>query len=94
MPEDSYVQNGSLWLRCRKATGSEFGGYPYSEGFVHTDGKKNYTYGYVEIRARFPAGRGVWPAFWTLSWGWPKLPEHIKAAIKALTEPFKKRNEL
>ncbi len=71
MPEDSYVQNGSLWLRCRKATGSEFGGYPYSEGFVHTDGKKNYTYGYVEIRARFPTGRGVWPAFWTLSWGWP-----------------------
>jgi len=69
--QDSYVQNGSLWLRCREASGSEFGGYPYSEGFVHTDGRKNYTYGYVEIRARFPAGKGVWPAFWMLSWGWP-----------------------
>lgn len=29
---DSFVSNGSLWLRCRKAAGDEFGGYPYSEG--------------------------------------------------------------
>ena len=68
---DSYVQDGSLWLRCRKATGNEFGGYPWSEGFVFTDGIKNFTYGYVEIRARFAAGKGTWPAFWMLSWGWP-----------------------
>jgi len=71
MPEDSYVSDGYLYLRCRKATGSEFGGYPYSEGFVHSNGKKNYTYGYVEIRARFPKGKGVWPAFWMLPQGWP-----------------------
>lgn len=71
MPEDAYLRAGSLWLRCRKAAGNEFGGYPYSEGFIHSDGRMNYTYGYVEIRARFPAGRGLWPAFWTLSWGWP-----------------------
>jgi ricin-type beta-trefoil lectin protein/glycosyl hydrolase family 16 len=70
-PEDSYLSGGSLWLRCRKATGSEFGGYPYSEGFVHSNGKMNYTYGYVEIRARYPTGKGVWPAFWSLSSGWP-----------------------
>jgi autotransporter-associated beta strand protein len=73
MPGDSYVNGGSLWLRSRKATGGEFGGYPYSEGFVHSQGKLNYTYGYVEIRSRFPTGKGLWPAFWTLSWeaGWP-----------------------
>lgn len=68
---DSYVQDGSLWLRCRKATGAEFGGYPWSEGFVYTDGITNFTYGYVEIRARFATGKGTWPAFWMLSWGWP-----------------------
>jgi len=71
MPEDAYIENGTLVLRCRKAAGNAFGGYPYSEGFVHTNGKRNDTYAYVEIRARFPAGRGVWPAFWTLSQGWP-----------------------
>jgi beta-glucanase (GH16 family) len=70
-PEDSYVSGGSLWLRCRKATGSEFGGYPYSEGFAHSNGKMNYTYGYAEIRARYPTGKGVWPAFWSLPSGWP-----------------------
>jgi beta-glucanase (GH16 family) len=71
MPEDAYLQNGALVLRCRKAVGSEFGGYPYSEGFIHTNGKQNYAYGYLEIRARFPGGRGVWPACWTLPQGWP-----------------------
>jgi beta-glucanase (GH16 family) len=70
-PEDSYLSGGSLWLRCRKATGGEFGGYPYSEGFVHSNGKLNYTYGYVEIRGRYPSGKGVWPAFWSLPSGWP-----------------------
>ena len=70
-PQDSYVTNGSLFLRCRTAVGSEFGGYPYSEGFAHSNGKMNYTYGYVEIRGRFPLGRGTWPAFWSLSSGWP-----------------------
>lgn len=67
-PEDSYLSNGSLILRCRKGN---FGGYPYSEGFVHSNGRFRYRYGYVEIRARFPTGRGVWPAFWSLSDGWP-----------------------
>jgi|GEM_PF-1117071 len=71
MSEDSYVTNGMLVLRCRKASGKEFGGYPYSEGFVHSNGKLNFTYGYVEIRARYPRGKGVWPAFWMLPQGWP-----------------------
>lgn len=72
MPEDAFLQNGSLVLRSRKGTTrTSFGGYPYSEGFVHTDGKFNYTHGYAEIRAKFPKGKGVWPAFWTLPQGWP-----------------------
>lgn len=70
-PEDSYVNGGSLWLRSRRAVGGEFGGYPYSEGFAHTNGKMNYTYGYAEVRARYPTGAGVWPAFWSLSQAWP-----------------------
>jgi autotransporter-associated beta strand protein len=68
---DSYLTNGSLMLRCRAAVSNEFGGYPWSEGFVHSNGKMNYTYGYVEIRARYPLGKGVWPAFWMLPSGWP-----------------------
>ncbi len=70
--EDTWVRGGSLFLQVRKGDDpKQFEGYPYSEGFVHTDTKMRYTYGYVEIRARFPAGKGQWPAFWTLSDGWP-----------------------
>lgn len=72
MPEDAYLQGGNLVLRSRKgSSNTAFGGFPYSEGFIHTDGKLNYKYGYVEIRAQFPRGKGVWPAFWTLPQGWP-----------------------
>ncbi len=67
--EDSYLSNGSLILRCREASGDEFGGYPYSEGMVYSHAWM--TYGYMEIRARHPLGNGVWPAFWMLSSGWP-----------------------
>lgn len=67
--EDSYLSGGSLWLRCRKAVGGEFGGYPWSEGFIWSH--QWLTYGYQEIRARYPLGKGTWPAFWTLRSGWP-----------------------
>jgi hypothetical protein len=32
-----------------------------------------FTYGYTEVRAKAPleAGKGLWPAFWTLASGWP-----------------------
>ena len=40
------------------------GTYPYSEGFMSSHDKFFQTYGYWEICARYPAGRGLWPAFW------------------------------
>ena len=71
--QDSYLSGaGSLLLRCRNSgTTINNTWIPWTEGFVHSDGKFNYTYGYAEIRARFPVMHGTWPAFWTLSWGWP-----------------------
>lgn len=41
----------------------------YSEGMVYSN--QWLQYGYLEIRARYPEGGGVWPAFWTLASGWP-----------------------
>ena len=29
--------------------------------------KVDYLYGYLEIRAKYPAGNKVWPAFWTIA---------------------------
>jgi beta-glucanase (GH16 family) len=34
---------------------------------IDTDGKYYQTYGYFEIEAKLPYGRGTWPAFWLLN---------------------------
>ncbi|WP_395835627.1 RICIN domain-containing protein [Archangium violaceum] len=41
-------------------------GTPYIRDYRHitTDGKYYQTYGYFEIEARLPYGKGPWPAFW------------------------------
>jgi beta-glucanase (GH16 family) len=73
---DSYLDgNGHLVLRNRTGTfaGSDGNNHPYSEGFVYSNGKFRYTYGYVEVSTSYPndANGSLWPAFWTLSDGWP-----------------------
>ena len=34
---------------------------------ISTDASMNFQYGYVEMRAKMPAGKGVWPSFWLKS---------------------------
>ncbi|ASJ76502.1 family 16 glycosylhydrolase [Granulosicoccus antarcticus] len=38
----------------------------YLSGTLTTYGKFKMRYGYVEMRARMPKGKGLWPAFWLL----------------------------
>ncbi|MFO7869364.1 MAG: family 16 glycosylhydrolase [Bacteroidales bacterium] len=40
--------------------------FDYTSGAVNTNGKFNFTYGYVEGRFKM-SGNGTWPAFWTLN---------------------------
>ncbi len=52
----------------------------YTSGRVVTRGKVNMMYGTVTARIKFPAGQGIWPAFWTLGSsiagvGWPESGE-------------------
>ncbi len=53
------VENGSLkiWPQ-RDASGKFF------NRTIDTDGKYYQTYGYFEIEAKLPKGKGTWPAFW------------------------------
>jgi beta-glucanase (GH16 family) len=39
---------------------------PYASGMICSYGKFSQKYGWFEIRARFPRGKGYWPAFWLL----------------------------
>lgn len=42
-------------------------GQPYLSGVLSTAGKFEMIHGYIEARMDFPAGTGLWPAFWMLS---------------------------
>lgn len=42
---------------------------PYLSGIVGTDLSFSQQFGYFEVRAQFPRGRGLWPAFWMVSSG-------------------------
>ncbi|MCA9406307.1 MAG: family 16 glycosylhydrolase [Candidatus Omnitrophica bacterium] len=63
-PEDVYLENGNLVLRSRKKS---MGGRDYTSGLVETKGLYTQTYGFFEIRAKLPKGKGIWPAHWMMN---------------------------
>lgn len=70
------VENGNLILEGRKqAVRTNEGDYKFTSGMVTTGRIKSvkqsrtrfgFKYGYVEVRAKIPAGKGLWPAVWLL----------------------------
>lgn len=63
------IENGVLAIRASKIPEklrAQSGGLGYASGLINTAGRFAFTYGSVEIRARMPQGRGLWPAFWLL----------------------------
>ncbi len=74
--EDAIVSGGFLRLRTdrRVVEGSEAPGlFEFTQGLVSTHDKFAFTYGYIEIRAKYPGGKGLWPCFWLMPQhqGWP-----------------------
>lgn len=70
------VSNGVLTITADRASPAltrELGGFGYTSGLITTQPSFSQTYGYFEMRARLPAGKGVWPAFWLLPMdlSWP-----------------------
>ncbi|MGI0524060.1 glycoside hydrolase family 16 protein [Rhizobium giardinii] len=68
------TRDGILRIEARKGANGKW----QSGLLASTDGKGDgfkQKYGYFEMRARFPAGEGVWPAFWLASRGEEKAIE-------------------
>lgn len=51
-----------------KAEHKSTNGMPYVSGVLTTFKSFQFTYGVVQIRARTPAGKGLWPALWLLDY--------------------------
>lgn len=76
-PLNVQVSNGTLKLSAIK---QKMENREYTSARLVTRGKKDFTYGRIEIRAKLPPGRGLWPAIWMLgsnisAVGWPMSGE-------------------
>ena len=68
--ENAAVKGGRLVITARKeslSSAPDWGGQRYSSTRLITQGKRDWTYGFFEIRAKLPCGQGTWPAIWMLN---------------------------
>lgn len=63
--DNVYLEDGKLVLRAIKNI-NENGGVSYTSGKVNSQGKADFMYGKVVVRAKVPVGQGLWPAIWML----------------------------
>lgn len=79
-PKNARVERGALVIEAHRETLSkarfpDHGGQAYTSAKLVT--RQPYGYGFYEIRAKLPCGRGAWPAIWMLpsSGQWPDAGE-------------------
>jgi beta-glucanase (GH16 family) len=75
-PENARVEDGFLMIETRK---DNFQDHPITSASLHTRWKASWCYGRIEVRAKVPTGKGMWPAIWMLGInrkvGWPTCGE-------------------
>jgi beta-glucanase (GH16 family) len=75
--DNATVENGLLTITAKQES---FGGQNYTSSRIKTQGLKSFKYGRIDIRAKLPFGKGIWPALWMLgdnisTVGWPSCGE-------------------
>lgn len=79
--ENAELKDGFLKITARNDSlkkGNET--HPITSARLNTKGKAAWTYGRIEVRAKFPSSLGTWPAIWMLGsdidkTGWPACGE-------------------
>jgi beta-glucanase (GH16 family) len=76
-PENIYLSNGNLVIQAKKEA---FSGKEYTSSRILTKGKREFTFGRIDIRAKLPVAKGLWPALWMLGkkidqTNWPSCGE-------------------
>ena len=75
--ENAWVKNDHLIIEARK---EDFKNMKYTSARLVSKNKGDWKYGRIEVKAKLPKGKGIWPAIWMLptKWvygGWPKSGE-------------------
>lgn len=75
--ENTTVEEGYLIITAKK---ENYEGKEYTSSRLVTQGKQEFKYGRIDIRALLPEGQGIWPALWMLganfpTVGWPASGE-------------------
>jgi len=75
--QNAFVSKGNLIIEARKES---LAGSSYTSARMITKGKQTFTYGRIDVRAKLPTGKGLWPAIWMLGnnidqAGWPACGE-------------------
>jgi beta-glucanase (GH16 family) len=75
--DNARVEDGVLKITAKKEIRND---NPYTSARLVTKNKGDWKYGKVEVSAKLPQGRGLWPAIWMLptDWeygGWPDSGE-------------------
>jgi O-antigen/teichoic acid export membrane protein len=77
------IEHGTLHIRARpfSVEQQKQSGFPFASGLLTTAPTFSFTYGYVEMRARVPRGRGLWSAFWLapIDQSWPPEIDVLEA---------------
>jgi beta-glucanase (GH16 family) len=73
------VSDGFLTITAKKVNNNTSVG-SYTSSRIISRNKADFQYGRIEIRAKLPSGRGIWPAIWMLggnftTTGWPACGE-------------------
>ncbi|MEN2284362.1 glycoside hydrolase family 16 protein [Algoriphagus sp. SE2] len=82
--ENARVKDGILIIEAKTDSNYPKG---YTSARLVSKGKASWKYGYIEVKAKLPTGRGTWPAIWMLPeenkfGGWPSngeidIMEHV-----------------
>jgi beta-glucanase (GH16 family) len=65
--ENVRVAEGVLVIEARKEKfNGPDGARDFTSGRIRTKGKGDWKYGKIEVRAKLPKGKGIWPAIWMM----------------------------
>lgn len=75
--QNIFVSGGNLIIEARQEA---YGGNNYTSARINTSGKQQFQFGRIDIRAKLPVSKGMWPALWMLgsnlaAAGWPACGE-------------------